>query len=75
MGMSEEKAEMILYRLDKQDEKLDKIHEQAVKTNGRVTGLELWRARVEGAKQAYGWVPAGSIAIAAAVAGWALSHF
>lgn len=36
-------------RLDSQDHRLEQIHEQTVKTNGRVTSLELWQATLRGA--------------------------
>jgi len=33
----------ILTRLDTLNAKLDRIEEQTIKTNGRVTGIERWR--------------------------------
>ena len=40
--------QVILYRLVEQDRKLDAIHEQAVKTNRRVSKLEKWQSFIEG---------------------------
>lgn len=45
---------LILHRLDEQSKRLDEILTQAKLTNGRVTGLEKWRERVEGAHDALG---------------------
>jgi hypothetical protein len=39
---------IILYRLAEQDRKLDAIHEQALKTNQRVSKLEKWQSFIEG---------------------------
>ena len=34
-------------QLDRQDSKLDKVHEQVVRTNGRVTEIETWRDGIQ----------------------------
>ena len=44
-------------RFDDQDERLDRIEEHTSATNGRVGRLELWRARSEGLRAAFHWVP------------------
>lgn len=54
---------VILRRLDEQDKTLEEIKTHAERTNGRVTGLELWRARLEGAKGALSWVQPLAIAL------------
>ena len=46
--MTQRDLEIILYRLAEQDRKLDAIHEQAVKTNRRVSKLEKWQSFIEG---------------------------
>lgn len=48
---------LILQRMDQQDEKLDSMLDQVKETNGRVKTLELWQARIEGAKWAVSWAP------------------
>ena len=42
------RLEIILYRLAEQDRKLDAIHNEAVKTNRRVSKLEKWQSFIEG---------------------------
>ena len=54
--MTPENVSAILARLDAMDEKLDEVHEQVKKTNGRVTDIEIARAveagvRIERASQ------------------------
>ena len=46
--MAYKDIQVILYRLAEQDRKLDAIHEQAVKTNRRVSKLEKWQSFIEG---------------------------
>lgn len=46
--MTPDDARHILWRLDRQDAQLARIEDHAAKTNGRVTALELWKARAEG---------------------------
>ena len=46
--MAHKDVELILYRLAEQDRKLDAIHEQAMKTNRRVSKLEKWQSFIEG---------------------------
>lgn|GEM_PF-6497882 len=64
----------ILYRLgeqdkvlERQDKVLEEIRTQARRTNGRVRRLELWRARIEGARSAMSWVQPLTIAIVSGV--------
>lgn len=47
----------IKYRLDDMKDDLNEIKTQVKATNGRVTNLELWKARLEGATWATSWVP------------------
>ena len=46
--MTTKDIQLILYRLREQDRKLDAIHEQALKTNQRVSKLEKWQSFIEG---------------------------
>ena len=46
--MTHKDLALLLYRLAEQDRKLDAIHEQAVKTNQRVSKLEKWQSFIEG---------------------------
>ena len=46
--MTHKDLSLILYRLAEQDRKLDAIHDQAVKTNRRVSKLEKWQSFIEG---------------------------
>jgi ribosomal 50S subunit-associated protein YjgA (DUF615 family) len=46
--MSAEEYELINTKLDYVKEKIDEVHDQQVKTNGRVTALESWRDRIIG---------------------------
>ena len=41
-------ATLILHRLGEQDKQLRAIHEEVVRTNGRVSKLERWQAFMEG---------------------------
>lgn len=62
--MTNPNVEVILERLGALAEKIDDLQEdvtetkeQAKLTNGRVTTLELWQARWQGAQQAMSWLP------------------
>lgn len=44
---------LILHRLDQIERKVDDVHQQALKTNGRVDELELKQARREGRDEAW----------------------
>ena len=46
--MTRKDLSLILYRLAEQDRKLDAIHNEAVKTNRRVSKLEKWQSFIEG---------------------------
>lgn len=50
--MSPADIQLILQRLDQMDVTLEKILNQATKTNGRVDDLEAWHDRTQGAKDA-----------------------
>lgn len=48
------------------EQRLDRLEAKVDRTNGRVTTLELWRARADGFRAAFAWGPA---ALAATVGG------
>ena len=48
-----DKIALILHRLDQIEHKVDEVHQQALKTNGRVDELELERAKREGREEAW----------------------
>ena len=56
---------LILQRLDQIDKRLDEVLAQARLTNGRVTGLEKWRERIEGGRDALGTFRAIGIIVSA----------
>jgi hypothetical protein len=71
-------AEVILERLGALDAKVSakidalqddvvETKEQVKLTNGRVSKLELWQAKVEGAKAAMNWLPASATGVVAGV--------
>lgn len=55
--MSSDDIAVILHRLDEMNERLDQIHSEVKRTNGRVTELEIqdawWKGKEE-AKRPYG---------------------
>jgi len=57
--MSESDINIILHRLDEMRERLDEIHAEVKRTNGRVTSLEMeearWQAKEE-SKRVYSMV-------------------
>lgn len=59
-------------RFDEQDKILGEIRAQTVKTNGRITDLELTRAKQDGFNKAIAIFGSGSWAICVAVIGWML---
>jgi hypothetical protein len=66
---------LILQRMDQQDDKLDTMIEQVRTTNGRVKSLEIWQARLEGAKWAVSWAPPLVTAIASGGLGALLASY
>lgn len=66
---------LILQRMDQQDDKLDTMIDQVKKTNGRVMKLELWQARMDGAKWAVSWAPPLITALLAGGLGALVAHF
>jgi len=62
-------AELRGLRKDVQD-----LEEQVRQTNGRVRAIELWKARLEGAKWAAGWIPPVVTASVSALIGAAAVH-
>ncbi|MGI9116389.1 MAG: hypothetical protein ACR2JV_01980 [Gaiellales bacterium] len=65
--MSPGDIQLILQRLDQIDSTLERILSEATKTNGRVTRLEAWKNRMEGAHDALGSFRAVGIIVAAGV--------
>lgn len=63
--------ESLTSRLTAQDLTLSEIKVQAIKTNGRVSGLERWKDVITG-KTA---VIAGGVAAAFGVCGWVIEYF
>lgn len=55
--MSQHPDSAVLARLDAIQQDLAEIKAQVKVTNGRVSNLELWRARLEGMAAAGKWVP------------------
>lgn len=53
--MSPSDVNVILVRLEALHEDVVEVKEQVKATNGRVTGLEKFQARVEGAQAALSW--------------------
>lgn len=54
-------------RIDRQHEWLAKIEAHTSATNGRVSKLELWQARMDGARWAFSWLPSLVTAVIASV--------
>ena len=67
--MSPSDVHVILARLEAMHEDIAELKDQVKITNGRVGKLELWQARVEGAKWAVSWAPPLLTAACAAVLG------
>ena len=62
--MSDSDVRTILHRLAQLSEQMKRVtgevaevKEHVRKTNGRVRELELWKARMEGLKAGYSWLP------------------
>ena len=60
---------LLLQRLDSQADDLKEIKAHVATTNGRVSKLELWKARTEGAQAANGVVGNVVLVVFASVAG------
>lgn len=58
----------IVWRLDAIERRLGELGDQVARTNGRVSTLELWRARLEGVHAAVDWVRPAVAGVVAAVA-------
>lgn len=71
--MTPREIDTILGVLRDHKAQLTRIEEHAEKTNGRVTTLELWKARMDGAKWALSWVPGLVIAVTAGATGAVLA--
>lgn len=52
-----ETEERLQDRFDSTEARLDRIEEQTTATNGRVRTIEIWKARWDGTKEAFHWVP------------------
>jgi hypothetical protein len=65
LGDTSDPYALILHRLDEIDKRLDEVLQQAKLTNGRVTGLEKWRERIEGGRDALGTFRAIAVIVAA----------
>lgn len=52
----------------------DSTLEQARATNGRLRALELWKARIEGARMFLGWVPGAAAGGAVVFLGHLIWH-
>ncbi len=50
------------------------IKEQVKATNGRVTNLERWQARMQGMQAAVSWLPAAGVALGSSVVAVALAY-
>lgn len=61
--MTPQQIDTILWRLSEQDKQLERIEQHAKHTNGRVSKLEIWIARAEGARNALSWVQPLVIAV------------
>lgn len=55
--MTPREINLILDQLGHHKAQLDRIEDHARQTNGRVKKLELWKARMDGAKWALSWLP------------------
>ena len=53
---------------------LPEIKEQVKATNGRVTTLERWQARMQGMQAAVSWLPAAGVALGSSVVAVALAY-
>ena len=56
--------DVILERLDAMARDLEEIKAQVQATNGRVSHIELWRARMEGVSAAINWLPTIAVGVA-----------
>ena len=65
--MTPDDIRLILHRLDEQDKLLQEIKTHTEITNGRVSKLEIWQAKVDGVRMAINWPPPLVFSIAAGV--------
>ena len=61
-------------KVDDALQRLERVEKQTVATNGRVSGLEVWRARMDGLVQGVRWVPTGATAVATALVVYGLTR-
>lgn len=72
--MTPREIDMVLGVLREHGAQLGRIEKHAAETNGQVKELQLWRARMEGAKAALSWLPglltgiAGGVVVATVAA-------
>ena len=60
--------DLVLWRLSELERLMQRVHDQARLTNGRLSELERWRARIEGARAAWSWITPVASSVMAAVA-------
>lgn len=56
-------------------ENIEIVKDKQDKTNGRVKALELWQARLEGARHATSWIQPAAIAFGASIVAVVGAHF
>ena len=64
---SDDPYALILHRLDEIDKRLDEVLVNVKATNGRVTTLEKWQARLEGGKDALSFFRGATMIVVAGV--------
>lgn len=65
--MSPYEIAVVARRLDEITERLERIETHTRETNSRVSKLELWRARLDGAKAALAWLPSLAVGVTVGV--------
>lgn len=66
--MTPDDIRLIIHRLDEQDKLLQEIMHHIEVTNGRVSRLEIWQAKVDGVRMAISWPTPLIFSVAAGVA-------